>query len=444
MELTREQLYQMLWTDGVGKTQEALGLRPEEMKKLCEEFQIPKPTTKYWVALACDKAPEKTPLPEVEDNRPIKTEDYVKPRRVKKEKVERTPVVKTPDGKYPPRELPEEPATIYSVPEKLLAMDPILLDTKQMLRERNRRRDNPWSKKNPYKSSPNKWLSISVDEPQEDRAIRIFETIWKAAEAQGYHLKIEVDKGAYHTTCTSYFQVRQYQIRVELREINKRVKEEGGGIWASSTLVGSGRLKFICDREEHRSYYNDERIAAQDTEHTRLEDKIERIIQVLGEIADARDQAEIERKQAEERRKKEEELRLIEEEKMRQEAERQAKIEARRQEERDLVSDLLFNTERLKVAMLIRDYADRFEAAMKGKMDADELQEKLAWMRGKADFMDPFIAREDEWLGPKDIGKLLSPEITRITEEARSGWNSYGHETTKSFWQIKNSGWWNR
>ena len=129
---------------------------------------------------------------------------------------------------------------------------------------------------------------------------------------------------------------------------------------------------------------------------------------------------------------------------MRQEAERQAKIEARRQEERERVADLLFNTERLKAATLIRDYADRFEVAMKEKMDAAELQEKLAWMRGKADFMDPFIAREDEWLWPKDIGELLSPEITRITEEARSGWNSYGHETTKSFWQIKNSGWWNR
>lgn len=33
MDLTREQLYEMLWTDGVGKTEKALGLRQQDLKK---------------------------------------------------------------------------------------------------------------------------------------------------------------------------------------------------------------------------------------------------------------------------------------------------------------------------------------------------------------------------------------------------------------------------
>ena len=192
-------------------------------------------------------------------------------------------------------------------------------------------------------------------------------------------------------------------------------------------------------------YYSNQRVAAQDTERTRIEDKIERIIEVLGEIADERDQAEVERKLAEERRKKEEELKRQEEERQRQEAERLAKIEARRDKERDRVRKLLFNADRLKVATLIREYASQFENAMAGKMEEDEFQRQLQWMRGKADFIDPFIKGEDEWLSPSDIGRLLSPEITRITEEQRSSSYGYGYgrETTKSYWQIKN-GWWNR
>lgn len=440
MELTREQLYEKLWTDGVGKTEKALGLKQPEMKKICDDFQIPRPSSGYWTALNLGKSPEKTPLPLMDDSQLIHTESYVKPKRVKQDKpvLKLEPPQKTLEGKYIPRELPpDEPENIYTVPDKLLAMDPILMDTKQKLRERNGR-DNNWSKKNPYKSTPKKWLSIDVYQEQEERALRIFATIWRAAEAKGYHLKINVDKGTYSTSCTTYFIVRNYEIRVELKEINKRVKEEGHS-W--TTLVGSGRLKFICDRGAHRYSSDRDRVAAQDTDLTKLEDRIEHIVDVLGEIADERDQAEVERKLAEERRKKEEELKRLEEERKRKETEEQARIEARREEERNKVAELLFESERARIAEQIREYALQYEVAMANRMSPDELQEKLQWMREKADFIDPFINREDDLLTPKDIDRLLNPEITKTTEERHQ--TSYGHETTYSYWQLKNA-WWRR
>ena len=442
MELTREQLYEMLWTNGVGKTEKALGLKQPELKKLCEDFQITKPSSNYWIALSLGKSPEKTPLPPVEDCQLIHTEEYIKPKRIKREKpvLKPEPPKKTPNGKYEPRELPaEEPETIYSVPDKLVIMDPILMDTKQKICERNNDGNNHWKKKNPYKSSPKKWLDISVYQEQEDRALRIFSTIWRAAEAKGYHMKIDVRKGTYSNICTTYFVVRGHEIRVELKEINKRVKEDERS-W--TTLVGSGRLKFICDRGDHCFSSNRERVAAQDTENTHLEDKIERIIEILGEIADERDQAEVERKQAEERCKKEEELRRQEEERKRLEAEEQARIEERREEERHLVTELLLEAERTRTAAMIREYANQYEIAMADRMDAEQLQTKLQWMRQKADYIDPFINCEDEWLQPADISRLLSPEIIKTTEERRPSYG-YGQETKYSYWQIKNM-WWRR
>lgn len=457
MDLTREQLYEMLWTDGVGKTEKALGLKQQELQRICQDYAIPKPSSAYWYGILYEKNPQKTPLPASEKEGPIHTEDYLKKRRVKQEKpVVVTPVappeetkesapVKPPKGKYPPRELPpEEPPTVYTVPEKLYAKDPLILDTKARLREENSRRDNPWYKKNPYKNTPDKWLDIKVYREQEDRALRVFQSIWRAAEAKGYHMEIKVDKGDYRTDCKTYFIVREHHIRVQLKEINQRTKDESRS-WSSSMWTGTGRLKFLCNREVSThswSYYNNERVATQDTEHSRIEDKIERIIEVLEEIADKRDQAEVERKLAEERRKIEEELERQEEERKRQEAERLAKIEARRDEERDLVRKLLFNADRAHVAALIREYASQFETAMAGKMDEEEFQRQLQWMREKADYIDPFIKRDDEWLLPSDISKLLNPEIIKYSEDRHSSY-SYGPETVKSYWQIKNS-WWNR
>ena len=405
MDITREQLYELLWSKGVGKTEATLGLKRPELQKICDDYQIPKPSSNYWISLKLGKSPEKTPLPPLEDNPSIRTEDYIKWHtvRIKKEKItpQAEPLKKTLDGKYEPQSLPpEEPVTLYTVPEKLIAMDPILLDTKQKLRENNGRKDNPWSKKNPYKSSPKKWLDITVSQEQEDRALRIFSTIWRAAEAHGYSLKISVDKNTYYRNCFSYFLVRNHEIRVELTEINNRVKEEGS-YWTK--MVGTGRLKFTCDRGDHRYGFDRKRVAAQDTEYTRIEDKIEHVIKVLEAIADERDRVEVERKLAEERRKQEEELKRQEEERKRKEAEEQARIEKRRQEERDLVADLLFESERSRTAALIREYALQYEAAMTGQIPSEDLQAKLQWMRNKADFIDPFIQREDEWLQPKDI-----------------------------------------
>ena len=445
MDITREQLYELLWSKGVGKTEEALGLKQHELQKICDDYQIPKPSSNYWISLKLGKSPERTPLPPLEDNPSIRTEDYIKrqPIRIKKEKItpQAEPLKKTPDGKYEPQALPPEvPVTIYTVPEKLVAMDPILMDTKQKLREHNGRKDNPWSKKNPYKSDPKKWLDITVSQEQEDRALRIFSTIWRAAEAHGYSLKISVDKSAYYHNCLSYFLVRNHEIRVELTEINNRVKEEGN-YWTK--LVNTGRLKFTCDRGDHRYSFDRKRVAAQDTDYTRIEDKIEHIIKVMEAIADERDQVEVERKLAEERRIKEEELKRQEAERKRKEEEEQARIEKRRQEERDQVMELLFESERVRTAALIREYASQYEEEMASKLSPEDLQAKLQWMHDKADFIDPFIQRKDEWLQPKDIGRLLSPEITKTTETRRPSSYGYGNETTYSYWQIKNM-WWRR
>ena len=78
MDITREQLYELLWSKGVGKTEETLGLKQPELQKICDDYQIPKPSSNYWISLKLGKSPKKTLLPPLEDDPSIRTEDYIK------------------------------------------------------------------------------------------------------------------------------------------------------------------------------------------------------------------------------------------------------------------------------------------------------------------------------------------------------------------------------
>ena len=98
----------MLWTDGVGKTETALGLRRVELKAICDRFDIPRPSSGYWTSLKLGKPVNKTALDSSNnDSALINTNDYIIKKRTPKRFVE-LKSHKNSDGKYPTKELPTE------------------------------------------------------------------------------------------------------------------------------------------------------------------------------------------------------------------------------------------------------------------------------------------------------------------------------------------------
>lgn len=154
MELTRKQLYNMIWTDGVGQTEKALGLKQIELKTICEKFEIPRPSSRYWTLLKLGKPVEKTELPSNNsDAVMINTSDYIT-KKVSNRPIITVKSIKDDEGKYQARELPlndQGVNPLYRVPDVLYAKDPIILDTKAKLREKNFRDNNLWNAKNPFK-----------------------------------------------------------------------------------------------------------------------------------------------------------------------------------------------------------------------------------------------------------------------------------------------------
>ena len=434
MKLTRKQIYDMMWTNGVGHTEKSLGLKQKELKKICEKFEIPRPSSGYWTSLKLGKQVEKTVLPSNNnDSGIINTDDYIT-----KEKAPKLPMrvgsQKDAEGKYQAKELPSNDQNInplYKVPDVLYAKDPLILDTKAKLREQNFRNTNPWNAKNPFKCKADKWLSMRVSQEQEDRAIRIYATIIKAAQSKGYELHIVKDNNRYYPECTTYIEIRGHKIQTFLREVNKQATNDDG-TRNRHELIGSGILKFECDEYERHYGSSYDRCAAQDTKCTKLEDKIEHIIEVLEEIADLRDERE-RRRILEEKHKKQEE------ERMRLEAEERKRLKALKDEELGRIQKLIFNAERLKLSNTIREYIKEYQLRMqeKGLSEEPNMKSEIEWMERKADFIDPFVNYSDELLTEEHIDKLLNPDII-MTDKSRSSYGFSHSDPQYSYWQIKN------
>lgn len=434
MKLTRKQIYDMMWTNGVGHTEKSLGLKQKELKKICEKFEIPRPSSGYWTSLKLGKQVEKTVLPSNNnDSGIINTDDYIT-----KEKAPKLPMrvgsQKDAEGKYQAKELPSNDQNInplYKVPDVLYAKDPLILDTKAKLREQNFRNTNPWNAKNPFKCKADKWLSMRVSQEQEDRAIRIYATIIKAAQSKGYELHIVKDNNRYYPECTTYIVIRGHKIQTFLREVNKQATNDDG-TRNRHELIGSGILKFECDEYERHYGSSYDRCAAQDTKCTKLEDKIEHIIEVLEEIADLRDERE-RRRILEEKHKKQEE------ERMRLEAEERKRLRALQDEELGRIQKLIFNAERLKLSNTIREYIKEYQLRMqeKGLSEEPNMKSEIEWMERKADFIDPFVNYSDELLTEEHIDKLLNPDII-MTDKSRSSYGFSHSDPQYSYWQIKN------
>ncbi len=62
--VSREELYQLVWSKPMIKVAEQLGVSGSYMARVCTLLNVPRPERGYWAKLAVEKAPTKTPLPE--------------------------------------------------------------------------------------------------------------------------------------------------------------------------------------------------------------------------------------------------------------------------------------------------------------------------------------------------------------------------------------------
>nr|WP_297169278.1 hypothetical protein [uncultured Dysgonomonas sp.] len=375
MKLTRKELYDLVWEEPLTAISKRLEISGAELGRRCSAANIPLPPNGYWSKLAHGKTIEKVPLTD-DENQEVDLAPYLTPQQI----IE--------------KEISKGNLSVFKVPEILYAKDPLIIDTK----EKHREDMIPWSqRKSPYKSKIKESLNVSVGEKTIDRALCIFSTVINALRFRGHDIKIQ-KKNEYNPS--TYAVVNGEEIKIDLTE-RRRMKSDGT---STRDTEYSGELQFnIYGEWRDTTIYKD-------TTLTRLEDKIIEIIANL----------ELRSKNIKEKRIADEERRIrqAEEERIRKEREAKEreeceKFEAKRQAELKKFRMMFNMAERLRKANMLRQYIADYEEYLRTS-DAmnEEVIEKLDWARKKADWLDPFIDVEDEYLNEDDKDQKVEPVKT--------------------------------
>lgn len=397
MELTRKELYDLVWAEPMTTICKRFGLSDNGLRKHCKSMNIPTPPAGYWAKIKFGKKVKVIPLPEDKKAKKQSTELH----EVDPAKLQESPrIPEISRNKVRELEIRTGDLSVFAVPEVLYAKDPVIIDTKEKFR---RDAENTYLKKSPYKSKIGPTLNVYVSEKSLDRALSIFSTIIKALRFRGHDVKISDDK--------TYAVINNEKIHVSITERKKR---------DPNSENPRNNYYNIYSGELHFNVYDDYRIiySYKDTTVTKLEDKI---VPIIADLEIRSEEIKEERIEAEKRR--------IQREKEEQE---RKKFEENRKSEFKAFKSLFSMAERLHKANILRQYIATFEEFAKSKGEIDEdVAEEIEWAKEKADWLDPFISRKDKYLDHYNKDEIIQPECPK-----KNTWDypSYTSSSGNSFW----------
>ena len=397
MELTRKELYDLVWSEPMTTICKRFGLSDNGLRKRCKSMNIPTPLLGYWAKLKYNK--QVTPLPlQQEETDTIQSTTFQEAKEPKVQMEESVNPYKKRE-----QEICSGDISCFKVPEILYAKTPLIIDTKEKFRQQS---ENLYLKKNPYKSKIGETLDLCVSENMLERALSIFDTIIKGLIFRGHHVECINNQ--------TYAIIDGEKIQIRLTE-RRRQNPNSSNRYDNSNNIFSGELQFYI---YHSTSFHSPTLI-HDTTYTKIEDKIISIVAYLEIEAENR---KIERIEAEEREKQRKE-----EERKREE------FEAKKRKELEDVKDLLYTAERFRKTNILREYISAFEshANENGEVD-NELQAKIQWAREKADWLDPFIATKDNYLDSFDMDRILQAAVP----ERSYRYSEYSF-WTKPYWKKK-------
>jgi hypothetical protein len=351
IELSRKQLYDIVWSTSLSKLTQEYAFSNEGIKKICKQFDIPMPDNGYWIKLKFNKPVQKVKLnPNFggvdkivftirEDGNSIN--------------VDQTPLtIRT-------KEIENDPNTPFIVPDKISKPDILTLQTKEYWRE---------SKGSVFYDKFIKLrYPIRVSVKDRERALRFMDTLAKLLRYRGHTIAKER-----HDTCIL---IDGIYIEFDLREATKRVPSTEK--WRTADYVPTGEFIFKVGRYSREKEWRDGKV------------KIEALLARI--VAKLELYAEDEKKQKEETRLWR--LKLEEEQRKKEE------IKKRKEDEITKFKNLLTLSEQFDKSKLIRQYIHaKKQKAIDTNTLSPELLEWIDWANDKADWYDPTINKPDDIL----------------------------------------------
>ena len=370
--LTREGLYETVWTDPVSRLAEKYAISGVGLKKLCRRVDVPVPPVGYWQQKAFGRTPERPSLPPAPAAcrepiaLPLRSPDLESPRPAD---------VAALIGQEESAERRIQVAEQLRNPHPLVHRAGVVLkaakaDDSAIVRA-------PWAER---------CLDIAVAKENVPRCLRIVNALARAVETRGWSLKVGEgrDQGTHVGVLgqSVQFEIVERTLRSE-RALTKKDEEDVrkyGRTWGPKwDFRPSGSLELRLNETAGHGL----RRAWKDAEGKPLEDQLDAVLVGIILVADAKRTAQA----AAERRQREwqeaERTRLEAEARRREEAERLARIEA------EAVAWSKSQRWRAYADAVERDAIDRDVSIKEG----GEMYRWLAWARTHADRLDPIKSR---------------------------------------------------
>lgn len=398
--VTREQLYERVWSKPMVKVAAEFGLSDVAVKKMCRKWNVPTPSRGYWAKLEAGQRLEKIPLPKQSASPTAQVDPALNAQR--REELQRNAVPPSPDG----TNRLEIPATleINRLHPQARAIHAALKKAKAdhngMI---NLRADN--------------LPLVDVSQASADRLAKALHVVYSELESRGVTLhpvsvyqskRLGFRRGEDEMALSIEEPIATVKRAPTPEELRRPSRE-----WKLESNQPSGHFRFIV-HECHGTWSN--RILQRNEGPKRTLDGVlyELVEKIWGCFvnreeerqrrkaeAEAREKAEVARQAAEVERKK------VEAERRRVEAEQKAAQEAlRREEERQeqhrhtlgtlaaaRVENALRAAEWWRLHQLMLSYAAECErrwSAEAGMTLTSEQRQWLTWLRAEADAMSPF------------------------------------------------------
>lgn len=411
MTLSRQQLYDEIWKVSVAGVARKYNLNYSKLIAKCREANIPFPSSGYWTKknLGKDVSGEVVALPP-SDNKDVELLlAGVKLEKKKKATLKEPNADESNNDTETARETIEESDVddtvltfldgtekkrILQVSSELSIRDKKRLH-EQLIKYRNsiiewkRKKKEAHDQRRHNKTENEPVFFNEISEESQQRAFLILDALFCAVEKLGGEVNADLSMHVMEDIVRIRIAEGQDKIKHELTkqearelvEYNDQIKRNK---WAPKPqirkydYVYNGKLRIIFGDGEY----------IRDSEKEKLED---RLGDILLRIYEKSDEIRIQRERLEEERRRQEE-----------EARRKEEIRKQKEDEARRTKELLNQAEDYKIACEIRQY---IAAVAQQKDITPEIAEWLAWAKKKADWYDPIIAAEDEYLGRREHSK---------------------------------------
>lgn len=306
-ELTREDLYDLVWSEPMSTVAPRLGISDRALGKICQRLKVPRPGVGYWQRKAAGKRDRRPPLRSLPAG--ANERDF-------RWRPKRNPEILGPVEEQ--RRFESSAANKIEVPQRVGRYHPLVQQTRAALEDAGESDGG---------GQGTRRLNVDVSKKSRPRALRVMNTLIKALEIREMPVTIDASTGR------TVVDVRGISIGIQLEERYEQV-EVRSGPWPRRRRRGTGRLALKID-----GWNRDLRQTWADGKRQRVERCLNSF--VVGLVTFAEGEREWERKRMEREREERERRRQIEDEKRRKALERKRVTEIRQQAANWQEADLL-------------------------------------------------------------------------------------------------------